>query len=45
MTAWASGQEADDGINQPLAHGRDRVWNVPFRPQRRILWVCNRRVR
>jgi hypothetical protein len=21
MTAWASRQEADDGINQPLAHG------------------------
>ena len=33
----------DEGENEPSAHGRDRVWDVPFGPQRRSLWVGNRR--
>src|SRR6266851_7760757 len=32
-------------VDQACAHGRDRVWNVAFRPQGRILWVENLRVR
>src|SRR6266566_6986611 len=38
-------QGSDDRVGQPPAHGCDRIWNVAFRPQGRILWVDNRRER
>src|SRR5882724_1076648 len=41
----ASRQGFDERVNQTDAHGCDRVWDVAFRPQGRILWVDNRRVR
>src|SRR5260370_30063920 len=40
-----SRQVFDERVDQPYAHGRDRVWNVAFRPQGRILWGDNLRVR
>jgi hypothetical protein len=44
-TAGTSGQALDDSADQPSVHGRDRVRDVPLRPQWRILWVGNCRVR
>src|SRR6266536_3596183 len=41
-TSW---QSFDERVDQANAHGCDRVWNVAFRPQGRIPWVDNRRVR
>src|SRR6266487_4113082 len=32
-------------VDQACSHGCDRVWNVTFRPQGRILWVDNLGVR
>ena len=43
--AWTSRQGSDEGDDQASAHGRNRVWNVAFGPQRRSLWVGNRRER
>ncbi len=45
VTTWTSRQASDDCINQPVAHGGDRVWDVALRPQGRILWVGNLWVR
>src|SRR5882762_7594661 len=39
----ASRQGFDEAVDQSDAHGCDRVWDVAFRPQGRILWVDNRR--
>src|SRR5882672_4187992 len=41
-TSW---QSFDERVDQANAHGCDRVRNVAFRPQGRIPWVDNRRVR
>src|SRR5882757_2462999 len=41
-TPWKAFYEGSD---QACAHGRDRVWDVAFRPQGRIRGVDNRRVR
>src|SRR6266436_2735464 len=43
--AWAAWQACDDNCDEPSAHGGDRVWDVPFRPQGWILGVDNCRVR
>src|SRR5260221_1688679 len=43
--AWAAWQASDDSGDEPPAHGCDRVWDVPFRPQGGILGVGNCRVR
>src|SRR6202158_3625792 len=40
-----SRQGFDERVDQPHAHGRDRVRNVAFRPQGRILWGDNLRVK
>src|ERR1700684_3065359 len=32
-------------VDQCLPHGCDRVWNVALRPQGRLLWVDNLRIR
>ena len=40
----ASWQGFDERVDQAQAHGCDRVRDVAFRPQGRILWVDNRRV-
>jgi hypothetical protein len=45
VTAWASWQACDDSIDEPLAHGGDRSWDMSLRPQWGILWVGNRRIR
>jgi len=37
------GRLVDDGENEPPAHSRNRVRNVPFGTKRRSLWVCNLR--
>ena len=42
-TARTSRQCSCDGIGQANAHGRDRVRDVAFRPQWRLLWVGNLR--
>jgi hypothetical protein len=42
---WTSWQGFDECVDQADAHGRNRVRNVTFRPQGRIPWVGNRRVR
>src|SRR5205823_7830521 len=39
-----SRQDSDERVDQPHAHGRDRVRDVAFRPQGGILWVDNLRV-
>jgi hypothetical protein len=44
-TAWTSWQAFDDSADQPSVHCRNRVRDVPLRPQWRILWVGNGRVR
>src|SRR5215204_1435278 len=41
VTARTSRQPSYDGIDQPLTHGGDRVWEMTFRPQGRILGVGN----
>src|SRR3982751_1993030 len=41
FTARTSRKRSGDGDRESLPHGRDRVWNVSFRPQWRILWVGN----
>src|SRR5712664_3489125 len=41
-TSW---QSFDERVDEANAHGCDRVRNVAFRPQGRIPWVDNRRVR
>ena len=44
-TAWTSWQAFDDSADQPSVHCCNRVRDVPLRPQWRILWVGNGRVR
>src|SRR3981081_3720805 len=39
---WTSRQDPYERIDQSYAHGGDRVRDVTFRPQGRILWVGNR---
>src|SRR5260370_40137774 len=43
--AWAGWEASDDRCDESSAHGGDRVWDVPFRPQGGILGVGNCRVR
>ena len=43
--AWTSRERSDESDNQSPSHGRDRVRDVAFGPQRRSLWVGNLRER
>jgi len=42
-TAGTARQRGDEAGVEATAQGCDRVWNMPFRPERGSLWVCNRR--
>src|SRR6516162_4971785 len=43
--AWATRERRSESGHQSPSHRCNRVWNVAFRPQRRILWAGNLRVR
>src|ERR1700732_1198850 len=43
VAAGASRKRPGEGDDETAAHGGNRVWHVPFGPDRRRLWVGNRR--